>query len=311
MKMSDTQALQLERTEVIRCPLCKSESQAHHFFESVNGTDGGDVYRLCDRCGLVFQSPRMTKRALSAFYKAEYRQMAQGDVGPTEKDLRIQSARARNLLKFSAPFLTEAGRCLDIGSSSGILLKTFRDAYGCEGVGIEPGEAYANHCRAQGFNVVADIEELDQVHAHSFDLVTMGHTLEHLLDPLDYLVKLRTNWLTPHGHLLVEVPNLYGHYALERAHLVAFSKETLLEIMRQAGYETVRLKVHGFPRSRLIPLYITLLTRVSDDHGGMRAFQSSGRWVKARRRMGMRWRQIAERVAPRWAWLPWPEVGET
>jgi SAM-dependent methyltransferase len=308
MKMNETQVLQFERTEVIRCPLCGSESQSHHFFESVNGPDGGDVYRLCDRCGLVFQSPRMTERALSAFYKAEYRQTVQGEVGPTEKDLRIQSARARNLLKFSAPILTEIGRCLDIGSSSGILLKTFRDEYGCEGVGIEPGEAYANHCRTQGFKVVQDIEELDPVYAHSFDLVTMGHTLEHLPDPLDYLVKLRADWLAPHGHLLVEVPNLYGHHALERAHLIAFSKETLIETIRQAGYEIIRLKVHGFPRSRLIPLYITLLASSREHLVGIRELHSDSRWVKARRRVGMGWRRIVESVAPGWAWLPWPEV---
>lgn len=308
--MSDKLTQQFERTEVERCPLCGSRTEAHRPFESVKGPDGGDDYHLCSLCGLVFQTPRMTQAALAAFYTAEYRRMVQGDVEPTQKDVLIQSARARNLLEFSAPTLAQVARCLDIGSSSGILLKTFREAFGCEGVGIEPGKAYAERSRVEGFQVFEDIEALDSAYAHSFDLVTMAHTLEHLPDPLNYLEEIRENWLSPRGHLLVEVPNLYGHHAFERAHLIAFSKETLAEIIRQAGYETIRSKVHGYPRSRLIPLYLTLLARRSEHPAGTRELHSSGRGVRTRRKMGMRWRQVVEKIAPRWAWLPLPQVEE-
>ena len=297
----------LERIQVDSCPLCRSGVKEHRFFEAIDVVDGEGEYRLCDRCGLVFQSPRMTLESLKAFYAAEYRESVQGSAEPTDKDLRMQYARAKHLLKFSSPILTQVNKSLDIGSSTGILLETFRNKYGCAGVGIEPGEAYASLSRDKGFHVVSDIQDLDVMHEHSFDLVSMGHTLEHIAEPLDYVVALRKKWLLPSGYLLLEVPNLYGHHALERAHLIAFSKETLRETLYQAGYSVLKIKVHGNPRSRLIPLYITILARAVESAPQIREANSNSRGVRARRKLGMRWRWIATKLAPRWAWLPWPE----
>lgn len=299
----------IERVRVERCPLCRSESTEHSYFETTKNA-GEDEYRICDRCGLVFQSPRMTQESLDAFYAAEYRESVQGSAEPTDKDLRMQYARAKHLLEFLNLMPSSVSKCLDIGSSTGILLETLRNSYGCEGVGIEPGEAYASFSREKGFQIVSDVQELDAVHEHSFELVTMGHTLEHIPEPMDYLVALRERWLVPSGYLLLEVPNLYGHHALERAHLSAFSKETLRETLRQAGYDVLKVKVHGYPRSLIIPLYITLLARGVEPILQLGEANSSSRGVRVRRKLGMCWRWVATKLAPRWAWLPWPEIDE-
>jgi SAM-dependent methyltransferase len=298
-----------ERIQVYSCPLCRSEATKHHFFEKIKEA-GGDEYRICDRCGLVFQSPRMTQIALDAYYAAEYRESVQGSAEPTEKDLRMQTARADHLVDFSSQVFTNVNKCMDIGSSAGLLLEAFRNKYGCEGFGIEPGEAYANFSRDKGFQAVSDIQDLDGMHEHTFDLVTMSHTLEHIPGPVDYLVALRKNWLIPSGYLLLEVPNLYGHHAMERAHLIAFSEATLRETVRQAGYDVLKVEVHGYPRSRLIPLYITLLARGRESIPPVQKISSKSTGVRAKRFLGMRWRWIATKLAPRWAWLPWPEIGE-
>jgi SAM-dependent methyltransferase len=252
----------------------------------------------------------MTQKTLAAYYAAEYRESVQGSAEPTDKDLRMQTARAEHLLDFSSQVLTNVNKCLDVGSSTGLLLEAFRNKYGCEGFGIEPGEAYANFSRDRGFQVVSDIQDLDGRHEHTFDLVTMSHTLEHIPGPVDYLVALRKSWLIPSGYLLLEVPNLYGHHALERAHLIAFSEATLRETIRQAGYNVLKVKVHGFPRSRLIPLYITLLARGRESIPPVQKMSSRSTGVRTRRNLGMRWRWIASKLAPRWAWLPWPEISE-
>jgi SAM-dependent methyltransferase len=250
----------------------------------------------------------MSRETLEAYYAAEYRERVQGSEGPTEKDVRIQTARANHLVEFSQSMVTKVRSCLDIGSSTGILLEAFRKAYGCDGIGIEPGEAYAQYGRDKGFQIVADIQDLPSKYEHHFDMVTMGHTLEHIPNPREYLLELREKWLAPNGHLLVEVPNLYGHHALEQAHLFAFSRDTLSEMLQHAGYDLLHIKVHGYPRSKLIPLYIIALARAGDRVSQQRSVRSSSRGVAARRKLGMRWRWLATTIAGRWAWLPWPET---
>jgi hypothetical protein len=106
------------------------------------------------------------------------------------------------------------------------------------------------------------------------------------------------------------VPNLHGHAALEPAHLLAFTVETLEEVLLSAGFGIVKKESHGRPRSRLIPLYITVLARA--EANGKRAVEvrSSGKGVRFRRRLSTAWRMIAGRYLTRWAWLPWPEIDE-
>jgi 2-polyprenyl-3-methyl-5-hydroxy-6-metoxy-1,4-benzoquinol methylase len=293
------------KIEIITCPLCNSDRGYHRFFETVVQDEMVDEYRICRRCGLVFQASQMSLAEQREFYTSGYREMVQGSEEPIEKDIKIQRGRAVELVLFAKRFLDKVEQCLDIGSSTGILLGTVQEAFGCEGLGIEPGNHYRDFSLSKGIKAVGSLNEIDPLQKNRFDLVTMAHVLEHLSDPVEYLKELRVNWLAPSGHILVEVPNLFGHQSLEHAHTIAFSASSLKQTLRSAGYEVVRTRVHGQPRSLLIPLYLTILARVSEssperDFGG-----STG--VIFRRKLGMVWHRLVTRIAPRWAWLPWPE----
>lgn len=291
---------------VERCPLCRSGE--NRFFEHAQDGDHTLTYQLCESCGMVFQSPRLSERELDDFYRAEYRRLVQGDEGPSEKDLRVQAGRAGHLLTFAQRHLKEIHAHLDIGSSAGMLLRTFQRAYGCLGVGIEPGDAYREYSQELGLQVVGDLEYLDQKQVGSFDLVTMAHVLEHLADPVAYLRRLRKEWIASSGHLLVEVPNLYGHSSLELAHLLAFSPTTLRLVLEMAGYQVLTLEAHGRPRSRIIQLYITALAFPLQGHIPQWNGRRSSRKVFICRKLGMTWNRWVTRLAPRWAWLPWPDL---
>ena len=291
---------------VEHCPLCQSGECC--FFEHAQVGDQTLTYQLCESCGMVFQSPRLSEGELDDFYRAEYRRLVQGDEGPSEKDLRVQAGRAGHLLTFAQRHLKEIRAHLDIGSSSGLLLRAFQRVYGCLSVGIEPGDAYREYSRNLGLQVVDDIEHLDQAQVASFDLVSMVHVLEHLSDPIDYLRRLRKEWIAPSGKLLVEVPNLYGHSSLELAHLLAFSPTTLRLVLERAGYQVLTLEMHGRPRSRIIPLYLTALAFPLQGHIPPWNGRHSSRRVFICRKLGMTWNRWVTRLAPRWAWLPWPDL---
>lgn len=295
----------MAKGKVELCPLCGSSSDRHRYFDRLEHDSIVEEYRLCTKCGLVFQATPMSSEELDAFYRSGYRQSVQGSEDPTEKDVRIQNARARHLVQFTEKELDTVVRCLDIGSSTGMLLKSLRSTFGCDLLGVEPGSSYREFSIRNGIKTVGSLSEIDPVLANRFNLVTMAHVLEHLSQPVDYLRGLRTNWLTQDGFLLVEVPNLYGHQSLEPAHLLAFSASTLRQTLRSAGFQTLKMKVHGRPRSRLIPLYLTVLARVNPSSEGGKIKKAGA--VTLKRRVGMGWRRWVTRILPRWAWLPWPE----
>lgn len=282
---------------VNHCPLCAGNRS--RLFDRRDFRGRSVVNRLCLACGLVYQSPRMTEAEAAEFYAAEYRRLYQGGEGPSAKDLAVQRARAESLLEFARRRISRLGRHLDIGCSAGLLLQKFSEEYGCQPAGVEPGDAYRAHARASGLPVYAALEELNG--EARFDLVSMAHVLEHLPDPVGYLVRLRREFLAPQGWLMVEVPNLYCHDSFEVAHLFSFSARTLRQTLEKAGFRVIVLESHGRPRSDLLPYYLTALARPAEAQKEFRLRPERGAALK--RRLGLLRRRLLARLFPRKAWI--------
>jgi SAM-dependent methyltransferase len=248
----------------------------------------------------------MTESELASFYKHAYRQTYQGSEEPLSEDFSIQKGRARVVSRFlRESSIGPVQSHLDIGCSVGILLEEIREAYSCEAVGIEPGEAHRAHALERGLRVFSTLEMIETSGGRTFDLISMLHVLEHLPDPVDYLRDLKDRFLSTNGWLLIEVPNLYAHDCFETAHLSAFSELTLRGALETAGYSLIRIRRHGEPRSRLLPLYLTVLAQPEGQAGKIWAKKPTReQGVVLKRRTGMIHRRILERIFPRQAWLP-------
>lgn len=289
--------------DIASCPLCNERQNTPFDQREFHGYLVTN--RLCSSCGLVYQSPRMTTQELDSFYLSEYRQIYQGSENPIQRDLSVQEARAKYLVRILKENLgTKIQRHLDIGSSAGVLLHRIQHEFQCQVVGIEPGNAYRKYAEESGLRVYASLDDVRDAGEKPFDLITMVHVLEHIVEPVQYLIQLREVYLSPYnGRLLIEVPNLYAHDCFELAHQVSFSQSTLLQTLRKAGYATQILLKHGQPRSNLIPLYITLLA-APVDHLPDQNKVDRERGIKLKRFAGMTHRRIIERLFPKQAWLP-------
>jgi 2-polyprenyl-3-methyl-5-hydroxy-6-metoxy-1,4-benzoquinol methylase len=279
------------------CPLCGGQSRLFNR-QKFRGRDV--INRVCQHCGLVYQSPRMSEAEAAEFYQAEYRRLYQGDENPVAKDFTTQTARAESLLGFVRLHINAVSRHLDIGCSTGLILQHFNQQYGCQLVGIEPAEAYRNYASQQGLKVYTALDELENAGEERFDLISMSHVLEHLPDPVGYLTHLREALLDSHGRLLLEVPNLYAHDSFEVAHLVSFSSHTLTQTVEKAGFDIVKLERHGRPRSQLLPLFITVLARPAASP--IYKLRPEKR-VALKRWIGMFRRRVLERLFPKRAWI--------
>lgn len=286
-------------TEIVQnCPLCGSAASSLFDKREFRGYPVSN--KICQGCGLVYQSPRMTETESQAFYEAEYRLLYQGQEGPNPKDLAVQAERAQVALDFVRNPVTSSSRILDIGCSTGLLLQQFQAHYQAQAFGVEPGKVYRQYTQSLGLEVYSSLEELQLARVSRFNLVSMMHVLEHLPNPLVYLQNLREKHLEPGGWLLLEVPNLYAHDCFEVAHLISFSAHTLTQLVQKAGYRVVQLRAHGLPRSQLIPLYLTLLAH-PDSNTPFSA--KPDHLVRTQRQCGFLRRWLVERLFPERAWM--------
>lgn len=215
-----------------------------------------DVVR-CATCGLGQTAPQPDAASLPALYPDAYASFAsgaRGARGPLGSLLKASfrlpyRLRYGSLAPAPAP---DGNRLLDVGCGTGVFLAE-QAAAGWDVWGIEPNPeaAAAALARLPALSdriIVRGIEDADFPDC-SFDLVTMNHVLEHLVDPARTLASVH-RWLVPGGRVHVRVPNIeslesrvFGRlwFGLDvPRHLYHFSRKSLRIMLEGAGFASVR-----------------------------------------------------------------------
>lgn len=269
------------------CPCCQGRKWS--LFATCRRSNGDLKYQICERCGLIFQSPQMSEAQLTEFYATSYRLFAFGQVAPPKVDLDIQDGRAQHLARLMKDRNSglEGQEHLDIGCGSGALMRRLQELCGCHSAGIEPDDSYREFARSRGLEVYGSLNEWRAAVGTRVKFVTLSHVLEHVPDPMSLLVQIRKEVLWTDGLLLVEVPHLYFHPYFDLAHVLAFSPHSFRQILRMAGYDVLSFKQHGAP-VRFTPRYMTILAAV-EHCGGQSAMILRGepRAVKLKRSAGL------------------------
>lgn len=239
----------------------------------------------CAACGSALLNPRPTVEAIGKAYRGPYRPYKKRRPRPVPQGARARLGRAATdaylrrrwgytsltapaaLLPLAAvrPGLRRAGdrlvrfvpahdrrdaRLLDIGCGSGTYLKLMRDlGWQVHGVELDAGAVRA--AQEAGLDVrQGTMENVDPEVDGVFDVITVGHVIEHTHDPV---AALKASWrvLKPHGMLWIGTPNLGSLGArLFRAnwralepprHLVVFTGRALTEALHHAGFSGVRV----------------------------------------------------------------------
>ncbi|MBM3877673.1 MAG: class I SAM-dependent methyltransferase [Verrucomicrobia bacterium] len=221
---------------------------------------------ICQECGLVYTNPRPTERENSEFYHKRYWGEFKNKTVPDDRFFRRRLPKIRPLLAQLQPFLRPGVKVLEVGCSVGALLWSMRERVGSTGafVGVEPHEGHAQFARdAKGLDVRTGLlnEVSHKLKPASFDLVVMNHVLEHTISPTDVLLTCK-KLLKPHGHLIVEVPNVeapgsrLSHF-FHHAHHHAFSPRTIERLAQKTGFKTRRVDAldGDLPRTRLNAIF--------------------------------------------------------
>jgi SAM-dependent methyltransferase len=237
------------------CDLCRTDRHATMVLEAGDyeyGVAGRWGLARCGACGLYYQAPRPAAAEIPTFYPPSY--AVYGDdpvVGWLFKITYWLDARR------VAGLIGPTGRVLDVGCGAGGALVALARAGKWDVFGLELDVEAARRAAAQGFNVrQGDLVDSD-FPPGSFDLIRMGHVIEHVRDPI---ATLRRAWelLKPGGTLVGETPNincwdfrLFGRYwgALHfPRHIALFTPETITQACERVRFQGVRI----IPRLRTV-----------------------------------------------------------
>jgi SAM-dependent methyltransferase len=227
----------------------------------------------CRDCELHFTVPAPSDADLVAFYQGDYHSSLRVKAG-AGKAFNIKYQRYVDAL---SRYL-RAGRVLDFGCSTGLLVRILRD-HGYEAEGIEMNAQSAEWGRAN-YGVVIHSEPLEYCSygRGSLDAVLFTDVLEHTKNPRD---TLREAWrlLAPGGIVLVTFPDIRSiesryQYFLARLfrrewlwgcchiplHVWEFTRATAAACFESASFEIVEFRRNQPAPESADGLVLTLLS---------------------------------------------------
>ena len=215
---------------------------------------GGAKLCLCSACGCVQKMVNQEWLCGTATIYEQYSIYHQGEGSEQqvfENGSGIASSRSQKLLEHALPqiSLAQTGRFLDVGCGNGAMLRSFQNmAPEWRLVGTELNNKYRAEIESIANNAVLFTCALAKI-PEAFDMISMLHVLEHIIDPMAFLLGIR-NKLTSDGIILIEVPDFeYNPFDLLIAdHCTHFSKPTLEQILACAGFEIVTITTEWIPK---------------------------------------------------------------
>lgn len=210
-----------------------------------------DLFR-CPSCGTVSQRRERIRDRISQFYPRDYWWDGSGRLSNLERFYREAVVRYDHLkfLKTVCPD-TRNRRLLDIGCGSAVFLKLAKEA-GYDAFGLDLSERAAGLAATEVPDRIFCGTEEDLIAAgEAFDILVLLHTLEHVLDPYQYLRKIRSLLRRP-GGLIIQVPNMESYqarllgprwYGLDcPRHVCNFTLYALLYLLGRCGYRVERVR---------------------------------------------------------------------
>jgi glycosyltransferase involved in cell wall biosynthesis/2-polyprenyl-3-methyl-5-hydroxy-6-metoxy-1,4-benzoquinol methylase len=224
------------------------EAEAREFSCTCGALSQHDDIVKCTSCGMVSARPTLGQDEILQRY---------GEV--VDENYLSQEVGRRELFEWVldviAGYYVPGGRLFEVGSNVGLFLATARDR-GWEARGIEPSR-WAVQVARERFQVDIEqlpLEELDQA-AERSDAVVLLDVLEHFVDPLEALRRLRFV-VDDEGILVLSTINFAGLHSrlrkeswpwLIRPHLHYFTPTTLRRLLELAGFRMVEWQL--VPRS--------------------------------------------------------------
>lgn len=240
------------------CAICKSKQRLRLLYKKNFDTDKIDVklfsarrlpdgihYRIvkCLRCGLIFSSPILEEKKIREFY-------SKSGFHYDDQSFYLNETYSRYLSKILPRRRRERLTLLDVGCGNGFFLKKVMEM-GIQNVyGVEPGKPSVLNAPKRLQRVIKiGFLRRNLFRSNYFDVITCFHTLDHVLDPNQFL-KTAYSLLKSSGRAFFIVHDtgglsvrLFGERSpiFDIEHIYLFNKETLGRIFMENGFKNVEV----------------------------------------------------------------------
>lgn len=163
-------------------------------------------------------------------------------------------------------------RILDVGCGYGLFLDACRRLGYTHLEGVELISKFTDYAKRElKLDNIATrdlFSFLESKSDHYFDVITTFNIVEHVKkEKVQYLLNLINKKLKPGGMFIVEVPNadspLGIHtYFNDLTHEFAFSRKLIMELLRLAGFDSIRIMYQPMRRNPLIILGRKILAKL-------------------------------------------------
>lgn len=229
-------------TEQLSCPICRNTKHKH-----LHRLTQGELVR-CQNCHLVLFTPRPTFEDLANFYNTSsyrdcYQNSTMAEINFARERYRhlkyILNRYDRNLQNRSIKIM------LDIGCGEGHLLKiATEDGWQITGTEISVKATETANQLLENKVLAGDILDLN-LPDNSFDLITIYHVIEHLIEPIPTLEKIK-QLLKPNGIAFIETPNIGSlgarikgkkwSHIIPPEHISYFDRHSLKQALKTAEF---------------------------------------------------------------------------
>jgi len=207
----------------------------------------------CSNCGLVYVNHSFSEQQLKNFYKEDYYSSKFDFLYKNyfaEKEIRINNftKELSSLLKY-----TNRGKLLEIGCAAGFFLEVAKKYFTVQGIELSE---YSSGFAKNTMGLPVNTGDLFSANFRSgdFDVVVMWDVIEHLKDPKSTLIEIN-KILKTGGILALSTGNINANIPKNNLsewkmlmppwHLFYFSKETINKILKESGFEIIKLKTRG------------------------------------------------------------------
>ena len=205
---------------------------------------------ICKNCGLSYLSPRLDKESYTDFYRHEYDRLYRSDIHRSKPKTATLPNPIEARLNSLGILKETAGKILEIGSGAGENLLHFKSLFPkSELYAIEPSEVSKKILQENKVTWIGgDVDqEWEGNYKETFDIVIMRHVLEHFMDPVAVMKKVKSV-IAKNGFVYIAVPNnLFPTQDLQdswfrNVHTYYFNRYSLKNLCKLAGLKLLTIQ---------------------------------------------------------------------
>lgn len=239
--------------------ICCGHSPLVPAFSVTDHSVSGETFRLleCSSCGFRYTEAAPDAAHIGPYYASDnyisHTNTNRGIVNRLYQWARHFTLRQKRRLVVKTTGMQQ-GSLLEVGAGTGFFAEAMLRA-GWQVTALEPDPGARRLAKERAALNLQPAEELYQLPAASFDVITLWHVLEHVHDLSGYLQQFH-RLLRPHGWLMIAVPNYQSkdatHYGPYWAaydvprHLYHFSPDAMDSLLTS----------HQFKLSQLRPMWL-------------------------------------------------------